>query len=164
VIYNNLLIVKLRSRQGGFTLIELVVALVIIAAAASTIVGLMASISSKSAEAMQQVQAVAIADAYMREIISRPFTDPAAPYNELNRAGFDDVNDYEFLNEIGARDRTGIAIPRLQDYQIFIRVEPIPLGPGGAQVAAGRSRQITVRATSPSGRVVVLSAFRTLHP
>jgi len=146
--------------QSGFTLVELVVALVIIVMAATTIVAVMSSVDSNSAESMQRVQAGNIANAYMREILSRPFTDPAMPDFEGARAAFDDVDDYNALNEIGAHDRYGNAITGLGNYQVSVNVGNVGLG----GVGAAQSLLVTITVTSPSQYVAVLTGFKMLHP
>ena len=55
-------------RQSGVTLIELVIAIVIIAIAATAILGTFATTVGQSADPMIRHQAVAIAEAYLEEI------------------------------------------------------------------------------------------------
>src|SRR5690606_19079683 len=59
--------------QRGMTLIELVVAIVVISMAAGTIIGLLAFMSRSSAEGMARVQSAAIANAYLQDILRRDF-------------------------------------------------------------------------------------------
>ena len=149
--------------ERGFTLIELIVALVIIATAAATILGVMSAVDSRSAEAMQRTQAISIANAYLREIIAQPFVDPAGADGEVARAAFDDVDDYNNLPTATVSDRFGNPIAGLDNYQVAVNVTQTAIGPGGALVAANRSLRITVTVTSPSQYIVSLSAFRTRH-
>lgn len=130
------------SRQHGFTLIELVVALVIIAMAATTIVGVMSSIATRSAEAMQQTQAGDIANAYLRDALSRPFS---APY---------------VIDHAGARDHFGNGIASLADYRVRVAaVQSTTLA--GNPIPPGDCLLITVDVTSPGGFAVMLRAFKT---
>lgn len=151
--------------QTGFTLIELVVALVIISMAATTIVGMMSAVATRSSATMQQIQAGNIADAYLREILSRPFADPNVD-GEIARAAFDDVNDYHNLNDAGASDRFGNAIAGLNDYQIRVLAAPTALNvnPAGQSLPAAQALLVTVTVTSPSGFVTTLSGYKTQHP
>ena len=62
-----------RLRQTGTTLIELVIAIVIIAIAASAILMAIFTTVGSSADPMIRHQAVAIAEAYLEEIALKPF-------------------------------------------------------------------------------------------
>lgn len=81
------------KRQRGVTLVELVVAIVVIAMAGSALVGTLSYLAGTSGTTMRQAQAQAIADAYLAEITGKNFADPDVD-GEANRALFDDVNDY----------------------------------------------------------------------
>ena len=151
--------------QGGFTLIELVVAMVIITMAATTIVGMMSAVATRSADTMQQIQAGNIADAYMCEILSRPFADPNVD-GEIARAAFDDVDDYNNLPVAGPSDRFGNAIAGLNDYQVSVLAAPTALNvnPVGLSLPAAQALLVTVTVTSPSGFITILSGYKTQHP
>jgi prepilin-type N-terminal cleavage/methylation domain-containing protein len=135
-------------KQRGFTLIELIVALVIIALAAATLVGTMTAIAARSAETLQLAQSANIANSYLRDMLARPFAALAAGV---------------VVNDAAARDQFGT---------------PIAAGLGAFQVnvVTGRSPDlaptvpfvdcaiVTVRVTAPNQVVTVLSAYRTNHP
>ena len=131
------------GRQSGFTLIELVVALVIIAMAATTITGLMSSIATRGAEAMQQTQAADIANAYLRDALSRPFSPPYA------------------LAHAGARDHFGNGIAGLGGYGVRVNAAQSNALPG---IPLADCLLIVVDVTSPSGFAVNLRAFKTRRP
>lgn len=142
----------------GFTLVELVVAIVVIAAAGATLVGLLAYISKRSAEDMAVAQSATLAQAYLGEIMGQPFNDPGGP-PEAGRNDFDDIADYAMSNA-APTDRFGNALPNLSAYSVSVQIQQVALG----AIPAPDARRITVTVTDPFGDRVVLSAFKTAHP
>ena len=135
------------KRVAGFTLIEVIVAMVIIAAAAATILGLMSSIATRSATSMEMTQATSIANAYLRRVLASPFNTVAVTA----------------IDEVGARDQYGNAIAGLQSYRVQVSVAAVALGvaPAANQVPSAQSRRVTVTVTGPTQTVTVLTAFKT---
>lgn len=148
------------SSQRGATLIELVVAIVIITAAAGTIVGLLAFMSRSSADAMVQAQTASIANAYLNEILARSFADPDG-IPDAGRANADDVDDYPgCLPDTLVRDRYGNAVANLGDYRVAVVITQ----PGLGAVPAAQTRLVQVTVTSPLGDFTRLGVFKTQHP
>jgi MSHA pilin protein MshD len=145
-------------RQSGYTLIELVVAITILAIAVTGVLAALTQVAARSADAMIQEQATAIASAYLSEILQKPF---GAADGHATRNTLDVVDDYAGLNNTGAQDQSGTLIPGLEQYNIAVRVGAGALG----AVPAAQLREIDVTVTHPStGIVVVLSGYRTLYP
>ena len=115
-------------RQAGATLIELVVSVVIIATVATSAMMLVVRTAGSSADPLIRVQALAIAEAYMEEILAQALTDPAgadtgATEPGESRAVFDDVTDYHNLADTaGAIDQTGSPIAGLNAYNVAVSV------------------------------------------
>lgn len=148
-----------RGREAGVTLVELVVAIAIVAIAATTVLGAMSAITGRSADAMVQQQAVAIAQAYLEEILQRPVADPDGTEPEAGRGSFDDVGDYAGLADSGAHDQFGNAVTGLSDYQVSVAVAQSAALTG---IAAGSARRVDVTVTN--GAVsVTLSGYRTAY-
>ena len=61
-----------RQRERGVTLIELVAAITIVAIAATAVLGAISMIMTRGADAMARQQAVAVAEAYLEEIMLQP--------------------------------------------------------------------------------------------
>lgn len=117
-------------RQSGTTLIELVIAIVIISiAVAAVLMGLSTSIK-QSADPMVRHQAVAIAEAYLEEIALKSFDDPDGTDGEASRDLYDDVDDYDGLVDNGARNQFDVALPDLDDYTVSVDVTPSGALPG----------------------------------
>jgi MSHA pilin protein MshD len=142
--------------QCGVTLIEVVVAIVIVAMAATAILGAMASITMRGAEIMVRQQAVAVAEAYLEEILLQPVASPggAAP---ATRASFNDEDEYNGLSDVGAHDQFGNAIAYLSGYNVSVAVTQTTALTG---IAAAQARQINVTVTDPNGVTVQLTGYR----
>ena len=106
------------------TLIELIVAIVVIAIAVSSVLGVLTRNVQNSADAMVISQAAAIAEAYLEEASLKPFVDPDGIDGEAARIDFDDVDDYNGLVDAGAADQFGNPIGALTDYTVSVTVVP----------------------------------------
>jgi MSHA pilin protein MshD len=148
----------MRSRERGATLIELIISIVVIAIAASAVLGLLSSTVGRSADAMVLSQAVAIAEAYLEEISLKSFADPDGVDGEASRPSFDDVDDYDGLVDNGARDQFGTALAPLAQYTVAVTVAPsVALaGVPGADV-----ERIDVVVTYPGNGTVALTGYKT---
>jgi MSHA pilin protein MshD len=138
------------------TLIELVVAIVIVAIAAIAILGAMSAITSRGAQAVVRQQAVAVAEAYLEEILLQPIAFPGGIV-PASRASFNDEDQYNGLNDVGARDQFGNAIAFLSGYTVTVAVTQTTALTG---IAAAQARQINVTVKDPTGLTVVLTGYR----
>jgi MSHA pilin protein MshD len=145
-------------RERGATLIELTISIVVIAIAASAVLGLLSRTAGRSADAMVMSQAVAIGEAYLEEIALKAFADPDGTDGETTRAAFDDVDDYNGLVDNGARDQFGVALTSLTQYQVTVTVGTSTALMGVPQADAER---IDVRVTYPGNGVVLLTGYKT---
>jgi MSHA pilin protein MshD len=147
---------RLTLKQSGFTLVELIVAMVVISIA---IVGVMSAINYStlhSADPVLRQQSIAIAESYMEEISLKNYSDPDID-GEVSRALFDDVDDYNGLADNGARDQKGNTISGLENFLVQVRVAPQNYGPSGMTVAG---LEIAVTVTDLSGESLTLTGFR----
>jgi MSHA pilin protein MshD len=110
------------QRQSGATLIELVIAIVIISISVSAILMALSTSLAQSADPMIRHQAVSIAEAYLEEIALKSFADPDGVDGEASRDLFDDVDDYNGLVDVGARDQFNVALADLDDYTVTVAV------------------------------------------
>jgi MSHA pilin protein MshD len=145
-------------RESGATLIELIVAIVVVSIAASAVLGVLSSTAGRSADAMVLSQAAAIAEAYLEEISLKSFADPDGIDGEATRAAYDDVDDYAGLVDSGARDQFGAALPALAQYTVTVAVAP---SAGLAGVPAADAARIDVRVTYPGNGSVALTGYKT---
>jgi MSHA pilin protein MshD len=144
-------------RHGGFTLIELVVSITVLAIAVGGMLAAMSAVFANSASTMVSEQATAIASAYLNEVLQKPF---GAADGQITRATLDVVDDYAGLTDVGVHDQTGAAVAALAQYTVSIHVGAGVLG----GVPAAQLREVDVTVSHPSGVTVVLSGYRTLYP
>ncbi len=109
-------------RQAGTTLIELVIAIVVVSIAVSAVLMALSMSIGSSADPMVRQQAIAIAEAYLEEIALKAFDDPDGVDGEANRTLYDDVDDYNGLVDVGARDQFNAALTGLDDYTVTVAV------------------------------------------
>ena len=149
-----------RSPQAGVTLIEMVVAITIVAIAATTILAAIAAVASRSADSMQQQQAVAIAQAYLDEILQRWVVDPNGTPPNTGRGSWDLVDQYNGLVDVGAHDQFGNAIAALSGYTVSVSVSQSNALPG---IAVAAARRVDINVTYGQAGSVTLSGYRTSY-
>ncbi len=140
--------------QRGVTLVELVIAMVVVSIALSGVLMVMNYTTAHSADPVVRHQAVALAESYLEEILLKPYSDPDGVDGEGSRDLFDDVDDYHGLSDAGARNQENIAIAGLGSYRVDVSVLPAALN----GVAA---LQAVVTVSSPLGESITLSGYRT---
>ena len=96
---------------------------------------------------------ISIAAAYLNEITEKSFTDPDGINGEASRCLYDDINDYNGLDDASARDCFGNVIA---NFHVTVAVVASALN----GVPAGNSRRIDVTVDYGAGQRVVLSGFR----
>jgi MSHA pilin protein MshD len=142
------------AHSRGFTLVELVISLVVISIALSGVLMVMNYTVQHSADPMLQHQAVAIAEAYLEEVLLRSYNDPDGTNVGETRSTFDDVMDYNGLPDDVVRDQQGTAIAALASYSVSVAVDDANLNGVGA-------RRVTVTVSHPTGINLSLSGFKT---
>lgn len=167
--------------QSGLTLIELIVAMVVIAVGVAGILSAFNVSVRGSADPLMPKQALAIAEALLEEVQLAPFTycdpdDPAAetatgpgdcatPEGAGPEAGdvrpFDNVSDYHGLTLNPISDVSGAPIAGLANYSAVIAIANVPLNTVTA--ASGDAVRITVSVTAPDGGVYTLEGYRSRY-
>ena len=151
-----------RAGQGGFTLIELIFFIVVVAVGLAGILMVMDVSVRSSAAPMVRKQAMALADSLMEEILLKAYDDPDGLPNvvEAGRALYDDVDDYNGISEtISAAGPIFLGMPaNLNGYQIQVAVTATTLD----TVAAKR---VTVTVTDSHGaESITMTGYRTQDP
>ena len=160
-----------RVNARGFTLIEIIVTLVVLAIAATSLLSLFSGTVRTSADPMIQQQAISIAEAYMEEILLRDFSDPQVVESGSREVGetrinYDDVQDYNWLGDDliqdkKVRDQNNVVIDELLDYEVEVTVVGVELGPALKKILADNSMQIDITVTHPAISPITISAYRT---
>lgn len=149
---------KTHSRERGMTLVETVIAIVVVAIAVSAVLGVLANTVQHSSDALVMSQAVSIAEAYVEEISLKPFADPDGTDGETARASLDDADDYNGLVDAGAYDQFGNPIAGLGGYTVTVATVPSGALPG---VGAADALRIDVHVRYAPYVDYVLSAYKT---
>ena len=103
-------------------------------------------------------QATWIADAYLEEILLKPFSDPDGVDGEVVRVDLDDVDDYNGLVDAGARDQFDNAIAALSDYTVSVSVtSSAALSP----IPTADALRVDVNVTWESAINFTVSGYRT---
>lgn len=152
--------------SSGFTLIEMVIAIVVIGIGLAGVLLAIDTTVRSSADPLIRKQMLAIAEEILEEALLKPFsTTGTAPTNQEtpfaqtpSRMAFDDVSDYHGYQTRGICDIAGNAIVGLGAYDLAVRVDNAELG--DISILSGNARQISVT-VSHSGENLTLSGFRT---
>jgi MSHA pilin protein MshD len=178
-----------QPRARGSSLVELIMFIVIIGIAVAGVLGAMSLSTRASADPLIQKQALAIAEAYLEEVLAMPFTycDPddvdaatatsatigaggcaitleaiGAEAGETRGGGttpYDNVNDYNSLATGVPASIDGTAIGGLSSYNVSVAVVAEAL----STVAVSASLRVTVTVTGPAGVSVRLDGYRTRY-
>jgi len=153
------------SFQRGTNLVELVIAIVVLTIAVGGVLLVFAQTVRFSADPMVQQQAIAIAEAYLDEILLQPANDPNGSEAGETRSTYDDVKDYNGLSESPPRDQNGTVLNTpptdLTGYTVSVTVTTTTLGPAGKTVPA---RRVDVRVTYGNVVDITLTGYRACDP
>jgi MSHA pilin protein MshD len=152
----------------GFTLIEIIVTIVVLAIASTSLLSVFTSTVRTSADPMIQQQAISIAEAYMEEIMLKSFSDPrkddVPPVNETGgseagetRVNFNDVQDYNDLLDTKVRDQNNNEISSLEYYTVVVTVAEKALHGIDKKDSLFINITVTHSAISP----IAISGYRT---
>ena len=150
-------------RSAGVTLVELIVALVIMGVALAGMVAVYTATTRSSVDPVVAQQMQAIADNLMEEILMKPFAKGPGAGARIN---FDDVLDYKGYDSgtAGVTNVEGTVIPGLERYEVVVAVDDKATMPG---VPSGQAMLVTVTVidlrASPNapGSRLVLTGWRT---
>ncbi|MHB8424993.1 MAG: prepilin-type N-terminal cleavage/methylation domain-containing protein [Gammaproteobacteria bacterium] len=137
----------------GFTLVELVVSIAVIAIAAGGILLGIAYTTRHSADPVMEQQSINIAEAYLDEIEAQSYF--ALP-NPAGRQNYNDICDYNGLSQ-PPTDQTGAAVPGVTNYHVVVSVTPCPTSATSTPYAPAT---ISVSVTPPAGPAITISVLR----
>ena len=154
---------SIKARLAGFTLIEMLVAIIIISVG---VVGILAAYNNSvkgSADALVGKQLVAIAEEMMEEILLKPFAigggagaGVASDCGQAgaNRSTFDDVRDYHGYQTASICDIEGQPVEGLAGYSVAVTVQTMTL--------SGLNNVLRVTVTAArGGQTMTLDGFRS---
>lgn len=172
---------RLLIRRRGATLIELVIGIVIISIALTVLFAVTSRTTEHSVDPMIRIQANAVAQSYLEEVMQKSFCDPdlasdcvaacsgagacgnaSCTSQEGARSIFDDVCDYDNLSDNPPRNITGNIIPGLDQYTVNVQVvDDASASLNGLSGNNGRVVRIDVGVSHPAMQSDInISGFR----
>ena len=144
---------KVRTQQG-LTLIELIISILVIGIALAGVLSVMNLTVMRSADPMIQHQALAIAEAYLEEILTKEYDDTNCPVGSgSSRETYCAVEHYHNLSDSGAHDQEGNPIPTLTSYDVAVNVT-------NESINGETMKRIDVTVSHPSGINLQLTGYR----
>lgn len=148
----------------GTTLVELVVAIVIIGVGLAGVLAVLTMAVQKSADPFPMKQALAVAEGMLEEVALKAYANPPGGWTgastQANRKFFDDIGDYVTPTPYdtapgGVYTVDGTTpLPGLSAYAVRVEVFDTVLGGVPA-------KRIRVTVTDPAGQAYALSTYRT---
>ena len=115
---------RLRGRSAGVTLVELIIAMVIIAAALGGLVAAFRTGNNASADPLILQQKAAIAESLMGEILLKPYAPDNNAITPNVRDTFNDLMDFNNYGKglAGIRDAANNPVAGLEAYTVLVTV------------------------------------------
>jgi len=146
-----------RRRARGMTLMELILAIVVIGVGLAGVLVAFNQAVFHSADPMVRKQMLAIAEEMMEEVTLKPFGAPGVAPGVCARSGLATVGAYQGYTATGICDIDGNAITSLSTYKVDVTVASLAHPDG---VVAEDSLQITITVTH-GGETLTLVGYRT---
>ena len=143
----------MKANQQGLTLIELIVVMIVISVAMVGVMSVINYTTRHSADPVLRHQAIAIAEAYMEEIVLKEYDNPPGGYSGTDRSRFDDVSDYNGIEDENAYNHDGELVTA--GYRVEVEVDTVNDWHGV------QAKKITVTVTSPANEEITLTSYRT---
>lgn len=146
----------------GMTLIELVLAIVVVSVGLAGVLVAFNTVVGRSADPLAQKQMLAIAEQMMEEIGLQPYE--AAPntttaFNACARNAFNDIRDYDgYATTAGHCDMDGTPVANLAAYNVRVAVNTAATLQG---LGAGKVAEITVTVSHGASQSFSLTGWRT---
>ena len=142
------------KRMAGTTLIELIVAIVIVGTALAGLVAAYNRANIASTDPLITQQMLAIAESMMEEVMQKPFV---AQQNQAGRLFFNDLMDYNGYGPVAVSNVNGGAVPGLGRYTVQVQVNQQAI----TGVAAADAMRVQVIVRAPGAQDLRLVGWRT---
>ncbi len=158
---------KARVSESGFTLIESIFTIVIIAIAMTALVAVWSNAVVHSADPFWQAKSASLGRIYQQQIAAQRYDELACAPRELkcsaslgpereSRGEFDDVDDYHNLLE-QASDALGQPIADYDNYQISVQIS---YAGDDFDQTSQRLKKISIEITTPQGEIQQFVSYR----
>lgn len=144
------------KRNGGWTLIELVVAIVIIGVGLAGIVSAFSAAVRGSADPLVRKQLISLAEGMIDEVAQKPWTNGPGTISGCNRSNADGLLDYQGYSQPICTPG-GVPVAGLNGYSVAVQVVDVP---GDWEEEGVKARRITVTA-SRGNELFELRTWRT---
>lgn len=146
---------SLRRAEGGLTLIEMVITIVILAISLITLSSILSAGIGRSSDTTLELRSAALAQSYLDEILGKRFDENSNPRgippcrsnctlftnfgpDSETRAQFDDVDDYNGLDEgegqlTPLQDANGITRTGYDNFRVRVTVRYMDVGVSGEE-------------------------------
>jgi prepilin-type N-terminal cleavage/methylation domain-containing protein len=155
-----------RHRLRGFTLIESLIATVVLAVAVVGIAGTLASTYQQQKDQVSAAEATQLARQMMEEISGKPFAPPAGSNvagwssGNRNREQYDEIADYNGLADVSTSIKTlggdSQSVGSMGPYNRSVRVVTGPV-PVGHTAPAEDFKTVTITVTRPKASAIVIT-------
>jgi MSHA pilin protein MshD len=154
------------ERSRGFTLVEAVVLIVVVATAVVGVLMVFQNTVRHSADPQVNKQALAIAEALLDEILLAPYDVVAG--TGATRADFNDVRDYHNYTTGGGGmvNMQGAPIAALAAYNVSVTAAVVGAALNDTPatlIPVNEAIRVTVTATGPQGFSVTLEGYRVRY-
>jgi MSHA pilin protein MshD len=142
----------------GFTLIEMIIAIVIIGVGLAGVLSAFTGTVKSSADPMIRKQMLSIAEGMLEEILLKPYAvgSGTIPSTGCDRSLADDIFDYSSYTNRAVCDIDGTAVAGLSDYKVTVTQENVTIG--SPTVPA---RKISVQVTRGTTDSLTVVGWRT---
>lgn len=154
----------------GFTLIEMVLAIVIISVGLAGVLLAFNTAVKSSADPLIDKQMLAAAEEMIEEVLLKPYAvSGTAPSNSPkkcdvsplpSREAFDDVSDYDGYQTTGVCTIEGALVTGLGGYSVKVKVEP---SAGLTGITVSNAKKVTVTVEHGATEALTLVGWRTWY-
>jgi len=111
------------KQSSGFTLVEMIIAIVIIGVGLAGVLLAFNTTVKSSADPMIRKQMLAVAEEMLEEVLLKPYAPAPGTISGCNRASADDVSDYAAYTDQPVCDIDGTTVAGLDGYTVSVAVD-----------------------------------------